>query len=204
MRKTCADVVAEIAKVSPLEQKAQELQDLYFKFLQDPTSKIVRGTAFQNIGPFVAEFKDVAPIDERITHFFVTTTEKTNSKDVCYYAAFNFPAFVYVYEKAGWKRFRSVYAKLTTVNDLSTKKTLACSIHEIARILGPEITDSELIDVFDRFLKDKETDVRIGAIKNLHVFLAEVPENKRDRYIQHILQTFNEAGNDWRTKQLLA
>lgn len=46
----------------------------------------------------------------------------------------------------------------------------------MARLLGPEITDFELIEIFDKFLKDKETDVRIGAIKNLHVFLAEVPE----------------------------
>ena len=68
-----------------------------------------------------------------------------------------------------------MYNKLTSVNDLSTKKTLACSIHEIARLLGPEITDQELIETFDKFLKDKEADVRIGAIKNLHIFLAEVP-----------------------------
>ena len=90
------------------------------------------------------------------------------------------------------------------MNDLSTKKTLACSIHEIARLLGPVITDTELIEIFDKFLKDKEADVRIGAIKNLHVFLAEVPQAKREKYISHILQTFNDAGNDWRTKQLLA
>ena len=93
------------------------MQDLYFKFLQDPTSKIVRGTAFQNIGPFIAEFKDVAAIDERITHFFLNTTEKTGSKDVCYYAAYNFPAFVYVYGNKEWHRFRKVYLKLTSAND---------------------------------------------------------------------------------------
>ena len=154
VRKTCADFVAEIAKVSPLQQKSAEMQELYFKFLQDPTSKIVRGTAFQNIGPFIAEFKDVAGIDERITHFFLNTTEKTGSKDVCYYAAYNFPAFVYVYGNKEWPRFRKVYLKLTSANDFQTKKSLACSIHEIARLLGPEITDAELIDIFDKFLND--------------------------------------------------
>jgi hypothetical protein len=46
VRKTCAEVVAEIAAVSPLEKKAQSLSDIYFRFLKDPTSKIVRGTAF--------------------------------------------------------------------------------------------------------------------------------------------------------------
>jgi hypothetical protein len=59
----------------------------------------------------------MAPIDERITHFFLNTTEKTGSKDVCYYAAFNFPAFVYVYNREDWPRFRKVYQKLCSVND---------------------------------------------------------------------------------------
>lgn len=90
---------------------------------------------------------------------------------MCYYAAYNFPAFVYVNQKEDWPKFRKVYLKLTSVNDFQTKKTLACSIHELARILGPEITDSELIEVFDKFLNDSASDVRIGAIKNLHVFL---------------------------------
>jgi HEAT repeat protein len=46
VRKTCAEVVAEIANVSPLEKKGQNLADIYYRFLKDPTSKIVRGTAF--------------------------------------------------------------------------------------------------------------------------------------------------------------
>ena len=174
VRKTCAETVAEIAKVSPLDRISQQLQDLYFRFLQDPTSRIVRGTAFQNIGPFIASFKDVCGIDNRITHFFVSTTEKTNNKDVCYYASYNFPAFIWVSGRDDWDRFRRLYLKLTSVNDFQTKKTLAASIHELARILGPEITDRDLIDILDKFLKDNNNEVRVNALKNLHVFLAEV------------------------------
>lgn len=33
VRKTCADLVADVAKVSPLQQNSAEMQDLYFKFL---------------------------------------------------------------------------------------------------------------------------------------------------------------------------
>lgn len=96
VRKTCADVVAEFTNVSPIDRTANDLQDLYFGFLQDQYSKIVRGTAFQNIGPFIACFKDQAPIDPRIINFFINTTEKTTSKDVTFYASINFPAFIYV------------------------------------------------------------------------------------------------------------
>jgi len=63
VRKTCAEVVSEIANVSPLDKKSKDLPDLYFRFLKDPSSKIVRGTAFQNIGPFIAALKEVEEID---------------------------------------------------------------------------------------------------------------------------------------------
>ena len=191
VRKTCADVVAEIAKVSPLERKSAELQTLYYRFLLDPSSKIVRGTAFQNIGPFIASFKDVASIDSRITNFFVNTTSKTNNKDVCYYASYNFPAFIYVTGKDEWATFRDLYIKLTSVNDPQTKRTLACSIHEIAKILGPDLTDTDLLPIANKFLKDSNSEVKIGIMKNLHVLLAEVKPEKRSTYIEYITETFS-------------
>jgi len=46
VRKTCADEVAKIAKVARIEDQAEELSKVYYRFLKDPTSKLVRGTAF--------------------------------------------------------------------------------------------------------------------------------------------------------------
>lgn len=112
VRKTCADVIADFAQVSPIDTTATDLQDLYFGFLQDGYSKIVRGTAFQNIGPFIACFKDQKPIDPRIINFFINTTEKTTSKDVTFYASINFPAFIYVTGPNEWSRYRKLYLKL--------------------------------------------------------------------------------------------
>lgn len=58
VRKGSAEVIGDIAKISPLDKFGQILQEMFFKFLKDSTSKIVRGTAYQNIGPFIANFKD--------------------------------------------------------------------------------------------------------------------------------------------------
>ena len=179
VRKTCAEVVAEITNVSPLDRKGQALADIYYRFLKDPTSKIVRGTAFQNIGPFIAALKDLKEIDQRIIEFYVSTTENSSNKDVCYYSSFNFPAFVYTLGREHWEEFRAIYLKLAKFNDGRIKKTLAHSIHELARILGPEITEADLMPQMERFLKDSVAEIRMGALKNLHVFLAEVtPENR--------------------------
>lgn len=71
-------------------------------------------------------------------------------------------------------------------NDDRIKKTLAYSIHEIARILGSEITEQDLIPIMERFLRDSSNEIRIGALKNLHVFLAEVQPEIRKSFINFI------------------
>lgn len=43
---------------------------------------------------------------------------KTNNKDVCYYASYNFPAFIWVTGKDHWHKFRNLYIKLTSVSDI--------------------------------------------------------------------------------------
>ena len=171
VRKTCAEVVAEIANVSPLDKNGQALAEIYYRFLKDPSSKIVRGTAFQNIGPFIAALKDLKDIDQRIIDFYVSTTDNSSNKDVCYYSSYNFPAFVYTLGRERWEDFKKIYLKLAKFNDGRIKKTLACSIHELARILGSEITEADLVPIMEKFLKDNQNDIKVGALRNLHIFL---------------------------------
>lgn len=64
-----------------------------------------------------------------------------------------------------------------------TKKTIACSVHELARILGKEITEADLVETVDRFLKDNNPEVRNSILKNLHIFLENVHVDRRNRYI---------------------
>lgn len=40
----------------------------------------------------------------------------------------------------------------------------------------------------ERFLKDSLSEIRIGALKNLHVFLAELLPETRKNFIKYIVQ----------------
>jgi serine/threonine-protein phosphatase 4 regulatory subunit 1 len=145
-------------------------------------------------------------IDKRIIDFYVQTTDNSSNKDVCYYSSFNFPAFVYTLGKERWEEFRRIYFKLAKFNDNRIKRTLAYSIHELARILGPEITETDLAPIMERFLKDQVNEIRAGALKNLHVFLAEVkPENRHVfiKYLQYV-DGQTEGQYEWRMKLVLA
>ena len=144
-------------------------------------------------------------VDARIIDFYVSTTENSSNKDVCYYSSFNFPAFIYTLGRDNWDQFKKIYIKLAKFNDGRIKKTLSHSIHELARILGPEITEEDLVPIMERFLKDSINEIRIGALKNLHVFLAEVKPESRHGFIKYILQKNTEESQyDWRQKLVLA
>ena len=93
---------------------------------------------------------------------------------MCYYSSYNFPAFIYTLGKDHWETFRKIYVKLTKFNDLRIKKTLSSSIHELARILGSVITEEDLVPVLEKLLKDPSNEIKIGALMNLHIFLAEI------------------------------
>lgn len=50
------------------------------------------------------------------------------------------------------------------------RRTVASSMHQLAVILGPEITSKDLLPVFSRFIKDVD-EVRIGILQHLSEFL---------------------------------
>ena len=50
------------------------------------------------------------------------------------------------------------------------RRTLAFSIHELAAILGDQLTAADLVPIFNGFLKDLD-EVRIGILKHLYDFL---------------------------------
>lgn len=56
----------------------------------------------------------------------------------------------------GWPRLKEAFRQLTTDLQWKVRRTLAFSLHEVAKILGREHTESDLVPVFDSFLKDIE------------------------------------------------
>jgi serine/threonine-protein phosphatase 4 regulatory subunit 1 len=138
--------------------------------------------------------------------FFVTTTSGTTNKDVCYYSAYNLPAFVDVLGPACWPRFRPIYMKLTNLKDAKILRTLGHSLHELARLLGPDVTEADLTPVMLGILSESNLfkEAKNGALSNLHAFMADLPQPTRDRFLPFILQENESVQLDWREKVNLA
>ena len=59
----------------------------------------------------------------------------------------------------GWHTLKDTYNLLVKDGQYKVRRSLSFSLHEIAKILGTELTESELLGVMEGFLKDLE-DVR--------------------------------------------
>jgi hypothetical protein len=73
------------------------------------------------------------------------------------------------------------------VPDKKIKKTLANSLHEIARIVGEQHTRNYLFNILDTFLKDSsntayyvDDEIKLGAIQHLSEIIQILDEHKRE------------------------
>jgi hypothetical protein len=72
--------------------------------------------------------------------------------------------------------------------------------------LGPDITENDLVPIVEKFLSDKAMakEVRMGAMKNIHVLLKECGVETRVRFLPYIMQTSDTTQYDWRLKFVTA
>ena len=66
------------------------------------------------------------------------------------------------------------------------RRTLSFSLHELAKMLGPEVTEAELIPILFTFMKDVP-DVREGVMQNLPKFIQELNEDKREQFVEKVI-----------------
>jgi len=84
-----------------------------------------------------------------------------------------------------------------------SRKTLACSTHEMCSILGTELTEKYLISAIEFFLKDID-DIRTGIITNFSNILRVFGEKKREEHLNTLWELSSEPDVNWRFRLLLA
>lgn len=135
------------------------------QFLND-SSRWVRNTAYEILGPFIASLSS-EQIEEDLLKYFTSIPHLSSAEadaDCTNHCAFNFPAVLLTVGKERWSELQETYNILCR-KTFKSRKTLACSLHEMAAVLGREMTEKHLINAMDFFLKDID-DIRQGIIKN--------------------------------------
>lgn len=163
VRNSCVEQVPTISDACPPAIRTGELEKMYINFMTDANKK-VRVNAFKHLGKFLETLKDLE-IDQEFLELYIETGMKSRAKDLQYYWAYNIPGMLYILKKDSWETLEELYMKLAKSQDVRVKKTLSHSIHEIAKIIGSELTESLLIDILNSYLRDPMKEVRVGIIK---------------------------------------
>lgn len=82
------------------------------------------------------------------------------------------------------------------------KISLAYSFHEVAKLLGPEISSESLIPILESLASDKVQEVRNGIVLNLSKFISILPMEERD-YVIDLLLSFQKDHHKWRTREII-
>ncbi|KAJ1925571.1 hypothetical protein GGI16_000134 [Coemansia sp. S142-1] len=131
------------------------------------------------------------------------------SRDILYQCAYNFPALLAAVgcssgSGSAWERLRDVYMQLGKTEHADARQTLACSLHEVARMVqGQAAAAADLESVLCLFLIDAPL-IKMGAIRRLGDTLTWLPAPSRARCLPMIMQVFKHDGSQWRTRELMA
>lgn len=118
--------------------------------------------------------------------------------------AYNFPAVALTAGADRWdSHLKETYLTLTKDYQIKVRRTFAYSLHEIARIVGPEKTERDLVQIFALYLMDMD-EVKQGVLEHLSDFLGCLAPSSRNEYVPILAEVWEGVLNNWRLRDILA
>ncbi|KFO31329.1 Serine/threonine-protein phosphatase 4 regulatory subunit 1 [Fukomys damarensis] len=148
----------------------------------------------------ILQSTDVIP--QSLLDEFVSMTDparaQTVDTDIAKQCAYSLPGVALALGRQNWHCLKGTYETLASDVQWKVRRTLASSIHELAVILGDQLTAADLVPIFNGFLKDLD-EVRIGVLKHLYDFLKAVVSEQCvpvDQFVKHLLPSLLSLKSD--------
>ena len=194
--------------IAPLDKEELSLElfefytDLSKQYYNEKKKKHPLGAQLQEIdNPLLNKLKFPTPYTDGGKYSYLNDEDSTDfnevnimendynrqitEKDLSYYFAYNFPAILFCYGKKYWPELKDIYYDFCFEEDLAIRLSIISSFHEIANIVGKEMTQNELLPIYDKFLESNENYEQKLAIKNLPQILIKVDKTIKERYYKY-------------------
>eukprot|EP00981_Chlorochromonas_danica_P015712 scaffold14367_cov250-Ochromonas_danica.AAC.8 len=208
VRRACAESLSEISKNVSEDIRLGVLVEIFLRLAHDP-SRLVKQSILQQSGMFIATLPSRA-VNETILGQYISmasnpTGDATGDGELRHICAYSFPAVLQVIGRERWTEVRELYHNLAQSRSTNIKQTLACSLHEVARILEDEtLIEEELVPVFEDMFQCVEV-VQIGVIKHIAAFLGTLPDLCRVSFLPILHEMLHSTNPfNWRLRQYLA
>ena len=127
-----------------------------------------------------------------------------------YLCAFNYPFVVHIHGSVGetydkYAFHNTTFEKLSRDKSCKVRRTIACQLHELMRMLVKPATRKLLFTAFKRFLADEDREVQSCVIKNLECILKFAPPDShenRSMLLKTILKHETAIETQWRNQQI--
>ncbi|XP_014395750.1 PREDICTED: serine/threonine-protein phosphatase 4 regulatory subunit 1 isoform X5 [Myotis brandtii] len=189
----------------PLISDAVENMDSTLRYIHND-SDLSTSSSFSPDEERRPKVQDVVP--QALLDQYLSMTDPSRAQtvdtEIAKHCAYSLPGVALTLGRQNWHCLRETYETLASDMQWKVRRTLAFSIHELAVILGDQLTAIDLVPIFNGFLKDLD-EVRIGVLKHLHDFLKLLHIDKRREYLYQ-LQEFLVTDNsrNWRFRAELA
>ena len=117
--------------------------------------------------------------------------------------AFNFPAIVLTLGRDRWDELREHYLILAAETQSKVQQTLAASVGEIAKIVGPQHAREDLIDAWYGFASAEERMVRMKAFDRLETFWCALGREDRRPVAMFLRRAWNSSKLGWLERERL-
>ena len=162
-------------------------------------NKEIRLSAFNILGKFIS-LLSYDEIDSTYITYYTSIIDEYyfNKKDfkleldmsLLYPSAYNFPAVLFCYGKANWKSLKNTYMNLSKDSDEKIILSLIDSFDEVSDILGNEITEKELLVLYDSFLNNPSQKVHNKAVDKLTKTMKKLSIETKKKFIIYYKSNF--------------
>lgn len=219
VRRSCVFALPFLCEVLPTEVKITIAVDGVELFKND-VSRNVRNSLADITGEMISKFLpddwketgNPGKVPEELLDFFLSLGNTTTSANQMfkmdteriYNCAYNYPAVVLTAGADFWdSHLKVTYLNLTKDYQLKVRRTFAYSLHDIARIIGPERTERDLVQIFALYLMDLD-DVKQGVLEHLSEFLSALAISSRNEYIPILAEVWDGVMSNWHLRDILA
>lgn len=159
-------------------QTKEELSRKILKFLDDK-HRSVQVNAHKSLPMFIATVnlpKDNPMIETLLNHYFKLIDSELHyqvgSNEIIRSISFTFPAVLEALGKERWPQLYPLFIRLLKFADKDIKAPLVFSLHEIGRMIGPDLAKEHLFPCLDNILRDGTDYLKLGSISHLTEFVA--------------------------------
>ncbi|KAF9136327.1 Serine/threonine-protein phosphatase 4 regulatory subunit 1 [Mortierella sp. 14UC] len=204
IRRACCTILATFSSTLPLDLRIRKVEEIYNLYAGD-VSRNVRNSAMEVLGEVIYGLGQGNVTDTILNHFLSMGQQPMNEHELAVMCAFSFPAVLLTAGRSKWPLMKPVYMKLAGTFRFPIRRSLACSLHEVAKILGPELADRDLATAFSECLT-AEDEVKEGVIGHVVEFVSCLSPKKRSEALRNLNIAWLELeqSSNWRLRDSLA